>query len=203
VLSTGIVPIFCVSNVTGVGVDILKAFLFNYSPANTQTRLEDIMEIKYEKKDSNDVDGELSIDLNSTSITTSAELKTKGPQVDTEFFIESFFSVKGVGNVAYGFLSKGYVSLGQTLMLGPFSNKTFKPVMIKSIQINRIDEIEANGGQNVCFGFKAANKKEEIPKNLNRKKGLTMVSHNLKSCAFEFEAEVIMLKCSMTATIKS
>ena len=107
-----------------------------------------------------------------------------GSQEPTEMFIESFFNVKGAGLIASGFLKAGKVSVGQNLLLGPFKNEDFKLITVRSIHINRVSEKEARCRQSICVAIKPANKKEEINKEMLKKKGLVLVERENRKCAF-------------------
>ena len=104
-------PIFPVSNVTGDGIELLKLFLAKLPIIDT-----------YATAQNDDI-----------SKTVYDEL------VETEFIIDSTYNVKNVGFVVGGTVTKGEVKLNETLMMGPDKIGTFKGIMVKGIQENRVD----------------------------------------------------------------
>jgi len=181
--STNLCPIFSVSNVTGEGIEQLKSFI-------SKLPLTDIIKnqlhsIEEETKEDN------------------------GP--DTEFVIDGVYLVTGVGIVTGGTITKGQVKINQTLYLGPDKNGTFRPIIVKSMQENRVDVEEASVGQTVCLNIKSANKKDLVPlKTKTFRKGMVLVDkidfHGKKKneddlniyCIREFDAEVVVLHHATT-----
>jgi selenocysteine-specific translation elongation factor len=70
--------------------------------------------------------------------------------------VDHSFSVKGVGEVALGFIKKGIIRRHDTLMLLPAD----KEVMIRSIQMQDIDVEEATAGSRVGLAIKGATAEE-------------------------------------------
>ena len=54
------------------------------------------------------------------------------------FFFLNKQIIKGVGIVLSGVVISGTAKINQLVLLGPDKTKQFKPVLIKSIQINRV-----------------------------------------------------------------
>lgn len=53
------------------------------------------------------------------------------------------FNVKGIGYIAGGLITSGNVKVGQVLLLGPDNTRLWKHVVVKSIQVNRVNAGEA------------------------------------------------------------
>lgn len=91
-LTENIVPIFCVSNVTGAGLENITKFLHVLSPNVTSSE------------------------------------KERLEQEPIEFSVDEIFKVAEVGVVCGGLLTKGVITEGTKVKIGPFSNGNFSPV---------------------------------------------------------------------------
>lgn len=178
-----ICPIFSISNVTSEGIQNLKTFISKLPVNEIQT---------------NDCENEITEDSVSDTI-------------ETEFVIDGTYMVTGVGLVIGGTIIKGTVFVNQTLMIGPDKNGNFKPVTIKTIHENRVFIDQAGKGQTITLSIKNANKKDQVLKTKNFKKGMSLIGINkayqttkkganpLDSlCIREFEAEVQIFHHSTT-----
>ncbi|CAJ1357698.1 unnamed protein product [Effrenium voratum] len=118
-------PIFCVSNVTGDGLPLLRCFL-----RCLPSRLQDSGLFK-------------------PPSCLGAELLLEGDlsRGPAEFHIDSIYVVPGVGLVVGGVVRAGRIRPGQQLLLGPDKVSQFKPVLIKTIQYKRVNVDSAESGQ--------------------------------------------------------
>ena len=85
------------------------------------------------------------------------------------FIIDRKYLVSGIGLVISGVLKNGIIKKGDTLFLGPFSDKYYK-VLVRSIHNNfreNIDELVA--GQGGCLNIKCVNSKEVLKRKMIRK----------------------------------
>lgn len=115
-----------------------------------------------------------------------------------EFDIHERFVVTGIGLVVSGTLRSGTIKTGQVLLCGPDRFKKFRPVVIKSVHVNRVPEEEAYAGSFACFSIKALNKKEELSK-ADFRKGMCLLDPSLDPVPiWQFEAEVIVLHHATT-----
>lgn len=114
-----IVPLFCVSNVTLRGIQLMHTFL-------------NLIGKKKEKvvKDSK-----------------------------VEFFIDTTWSISGVGTVVGGQLTMGEVNVGDKLWLGPNNNKYTK-ITVRSIHCKRVLVQKAESGCYFCFAIKGVDKQD-------------------------------------------
>lgn len=111
-------PIFCVSSLTGEGIENLRAFLRDIPkpPFKSMIRGEE---------------------------TKSDCEKSTDSEITTQFVVDSQFMTKAFGLILGGVVVKGSVKLNQELMFGPDKNGNFKPVIIKGIHEDRVPITEA------------------------------------------------------------
>ena len=115
-----------------------------------------------------------------------------------QFDINENFLVSGVGVVVSGLVKGGTIKLNSPLLLGPDKANQFKPVVVKSIHVNRVSAEEAVAGEFACLAIKPANKKEVLSRDEFRK-GMVMVDGNSKpESIWEFDAEVLILHHATT-----
>lgn len=133
-------------------------------------------------------------------------LKTRNQENDmiggiddpVEFDIHERFVVTGVGLVVSGTLRSGTIKTGHILLCGPDKFKKFRPVVVKSIHVNRVPDEEAFAGSFCTFAIKAVNKKDELSKS-DFRKGMCLLDPALDPFpVWEFEAEVFVLHHSTT-----
>jgi GTPase len=115
-----------------------------------------------------------------------------------EVDIHERFTVTGIGLVVSGTLKSGTVKVGQIMLCGPDKFKKFRPVVIKSLHVNRVSVEEAQAGSFVCCAIRSTNKKEELSKE-DFRKGMCLLDPALEPApAWEFDAEVVVLHHSTT-----
>lgn len=141
-------PIFCVSSLTGEGIENLRTFLRDIPKPPFKSM------IRGEEQKS---DGEKS---------------TPESEITTQFVVDSQFMTKAFGLILGGVVVKGTVKLNQELMFGPDKNGNFKPVIIKGIHEDRVPITEAGVSQSVCVNVKS---KDPIKRNHIRK-GVSLIN---------------------------
>eukprot|EP01032_Pedospumella_encystans_P023407 gene23407-26498_t len=181
--SDRITPVFTLSSVTGQGVDLLKAFVATVRRSPARySGVDADPEVTYERM----------------------------PHI--HFAIDGVFEVRGVGLVVGGTVTRGKISVGDVLYLGPDKAGAFTQVMIRSIECRRTTITEAVKGTSCTFAVRPINRKITLRKNAFRK-GMVMVDGLQvpapgkgatgeitippKACR-EFEASVIILHHSTT-----
>jgi GTPase len=105
-----------------------------------------------------------------------------------EFCIDEIFNIHRVGLVVTGIVLRGSISVGDHLLLGPFSNGDFRKVKIRSIHVHRTSVKRAGSGQTASLSFKRV-KKGDV------RKGMALVHPSLKPLGcMKFEAEITLLE---------
>ncbi|KAK7871341.1 hypothetical protein R5R35_007600 [Gryllus longicercus] len=100
-LASNVVPIFCVSSVTGEGLELITKFLHVLPPG------------------------------------VGVKEKERLEQEPCEFQIDETFRVPEVGTVVGGLLTRGVVTEGTQLVIGPMNDGSFMPVKVQSIHRNK------------------------------------------------------------------
>jgi GTPase len=149
-LTENVVPIFCVSSVSGEGLELLLKFLHVLPPGISATEKE--------------------------------RLEQESP----EFQIDENFKAGDVGQIIGGLLTKGVITEGMQMQIGPHKNGTFQNVMIKSIHRNRVPCRMVRAGQSAALCLNSY-----IP-NLRNGMVLLKADSNAKGCLF-FQASVSVL----------
>ena len=113
---------------------------------------------------------------------------------DVEMYIDSTFSVPGVGTVVGGQLLSGNIKVGDKLLLGPTKGK-YTTIQVRSIHCKRVPMQKVNFGSYICLGLR------KVDRNTIRR-GHVIISLTSKKLAItEFSANVSVLK-SHSTTIK-
>ena len=111
-----------------------------------------------------------------------------------KMFIDSIWSVPGVGTVVGGHLNSGKISINDKLFIGP-NNGKYDTVSVRSIHSKKVPVSFVTYGSYVCLGLKKIDKK-------NIKKGNIIVSDmSQKLLVCSFKANVRIMKTHST-TIK-
>lgn len=148
-LDNNIVPIFCVSSVTGDGLSLLKKFLFVLPPRISNKERE------------------------------------KLEQEPAEFQIDEVFHVDH-SIIVGGLLTKGVITQGTTLLLGPMDNCTFVPVTVGSIHRNKVPCRVVCAGQSASLSLRGPNS--------SLRKGMKLMSVEARPRAcFYFQARTQIL----------
>lgn len=121
----------------------------------------------------------------------------------TEYVIDNYYNVKGVGLVVAGTITRGTVSVGDKLFLNISKNNSFTEIGVKSIYNE--ESCPTNklvAGQHCTINIKESNKKKTLTKN-DLQKGMVIVSKNSCTLAREFIAIVYIFHHQTTITKKS
>ncbi|CAH1153596.1 unnamed protein product [Phaedon cochleariae] len=122
-LTENVVPIFCVSSVSGEGLELLLKFLHVLPPG------------------------------------ISLKEKERLEQESPEFHIDENFKAGDVGQILGGLLTKGVITEGTKMQIGPMKDGAFQKVTIKSIHRNRVPCRMVRAGQSaaVCLDIYVPN----------------------------------------------
>jgi GTPase len=116
-------------------------------------------------------------------------------QVDknVELLIDSTYSVTGHPTIVSGILKSGKVKVNDTLLIGPFSDSSYKQVKVRSIHLNYRDLKEANPGSFICLSLKNVNRRDI-------KKGMILITddNTLKISVKKFIAQIHVLHSPTT-----
>ena len=125
----------------------------------------------------------------------------KGFDDPVQYDINENFMVSGVGIVVSGILKAGTIKPNSQLLLGPDKANQFKPVMVKTIHVNRCQADEAYAGQFACLAIRPTNKKDSLGRD-DFRKGMVLMDPSLKpEPIWEFEAEVLVLHHATTIQV--
>lgn len=191
ILFDRVCPIFCVSSVSGEGIERLRTFI-----SMLMSRSAHLQNLKIQNNPNNNNNNNSS---NNTNIANANNIISPIPNLinanTVEFLLDCVFTVKGIGLVISGTLVSGKVIIGMNLMLGPDTKGEFKQVTIKSIHYKRTPCSEIAAGNSCCFNIKS---KHEI-KQSDIRKGMVLLDKdsNYKT-VWEFEAEVMILHHATT-----
>lgn len=115
-------------------------------------------------------------------------------ETNVKMFVDSIWSVPGVGTVVGGHLKSGCIRVNDKLYLGPNNNK-YEAISVRSIHCKKVPVQEVNRGSYVCLALKKIDKKQI-------RKGNVIISdksQQLLTC--EFSANIKVMKTHST-TIK-
>lgn len=149
-LTENVVPIFCVSSVSGEGLELLTKFLYVLPPGS------------------------------------SSKEKERLEQEYPEFHIDENFRAGEVGQILGGLLTKGVITEGTPMRIGPMKDGSFQEVSVKTIHRNRVPCRIVRAGQSAAICLTTY-----IP---NLRNGMVLVSRdeNPSGCLF-FQANVSVL----------
>ena len=109
-----------------------------------------------------------------------------------ELLVDTTYSVTGHSTILSGMLRSGTVKVNDNLLIGPFSDSTYKQVKVRSIHLNYRDLKEAKAGSFICISLKNITRREI-------KKGMILISDdNLKLAIKKFVAEIHILHSPTT-----
>lgn len=149
-LADNIVPIFCVSSVSGVGLDLLSRFLYLLPPGVSNKERERL------------------------------------EQEVCEFQIDETFKVPEVGLVVGGLLTRGVITEGAPLYIGPDDRGDFTPVTVTSLHRNKAPcrIVRASQAASLCLS----------PGLLNIRHGMVLLGRDTpqSACLF-FQASVVVI----------
>ena len=102
-------------------------------------------------------------------------------------YIDEKFNVTGVGLVVAGLIENGSIRAGEYALLGPFDDGSFRPVRVKSIELNRVPVERSDAGQIAAFAISRA-EYDEI------RRGMVLLGLNAKPIAVRrFSADIRVL----------
>ena len=121
-------------------------------------------------------------------------------ELPTEFLIDQFFNVAGVGLVVAGTLLTGLVSLNHSLLMGPNTQGKFNLVTVKSIHHMRTAVPVLLPGQTGAFVVRSRTK--EHVKTFGIRKGMVLLDASLKPTATRsFTCDVLVLHSQTTMRV--
>lgn len=116
-------------------------------------------------------------------------------QIDknVELLIDSTYTVTGHPTIVSGLLKSGKIKVNDNLLIGPFSDSSYKQVKVRSIHLNYRDLKEANPGSFICLSLKNINRREI-------KKGMIIITddNTLKVSVKKFIGQIHVLHSPTT-----
>lgn len=186
ILFDRVCPIFCVSNVSGEGIEKLRSFI-----SLLMSRSGNLQSLTLPQNINNSSNSNNNNSLEKTSNNLNSNINNN----KIEYLLDCVFTVKGIGLVISGTLVSGKVTIGNTLMLGPDVKGDFKQVTIKSIHYKRTPCDEITAGNSCCFHIKS---KDNIKQSDIRKGMVLLDKESNYKTVWEFEAEVMILHHATT-----
>ncbi len=101
-------------------------------------------------------------------------------QSEVEFIVDDYFQLKGIGLVLSGTVSRGTLSVGDSLELGTNKNNGFTSIDIKSIYLDDQPVKTLTAGHHCTIGIKETNKKKSSQK-INIRRGMVAVDPKLST----------------------
>ena len=114
---------------------------------------------------------------------------------NVEYYVDTTFTVPGVGTVVGGHLVSGSINVGDALLLGP-NNGKYEKIYVRSIQCKKVTVQSVNYGSYVCLGLKKIERKHI------RRGNVLLSIQNDPLAVLEFKATITILK-SHSTTIRT
>ena len=110
-----------------------------------------------------------------------------------ELLVDNTYSVTGHSTILSGMLRSGTIKTNDTLLMGPFSDSSYRQVKVRSIHLNYKELKEAKAGAFICISLKNITRREI-------KKGMMLISDdsNLKLAVKNFIVEIHILHSPTT-----
>uniref|UniRef100_A0A2P2IDC5 GTP-binding protein 1 n=1 Tax=Hirondellea gigas TaxID=1518452 RepID=A0A2P2IDC5_9CRUS len=161
-------PVFLVSAVTGINMDKLNLFMSRLR----STTLWD--------PPTDDSKEEIDVDLHFG-------------HGETVFEIDETFAVRGVGVVLSGTVTSGKMSVNQAMCLGPFSDGSFKYLLIRSVHAKRRPVEDAIAGESCSVSVRFKNVREKVDR-AHIRRGMVLVDEaHVPLPVTVFTAQVLVL----------
>jgi len=101
-----------------------------------------------------------------------------------ELHIDNTFSVRGIGTVVGGMLKKGTIKTGNTYYMGPYRDRSYREVKVRTMEVKRTLVDEFKSGAYVCVSLPKVSR-------LEVERGMVLLEKPCKAIS-EFEAEIII-----------
>jgi len=108
-----------------------------------------------------------------------------------EYEIDETFAVRGVGLVVSGVMTSGRLTDNDKSFLGPFSDGTFKEVLLKSIHQKRVPTGAAVAGDTASIAIRFLKRKELVDRSMIRK-GM-IITNVIPKPVWKFQAKAKVL----------
>jgi len=110
-----------------------------------------------------------------------------------ELLVDNTYSVTGHSTIVSGMLRSGTIKQNDTLLIGPFSDSSYRQVKVRSIHLNYKELKEAKAGSFICVSLKNVTRREI-------KKGMILITddNNLKLAVKKFVAQIHILHSPTT-----
>lgn len=183
-------PIFEISSVTGVGLDLLRDFIKRLTVKHSAS---------VEKQD------KVHADLASSKcFDNSKSNEVDHSKLPSEFYLDDVYLVQGVGIVVGGTLTRGKkLSVNDKLLIGPDKSGYYRQVVLKSIHRQCVPSNSVFHGQHATLAIKQLGRNKDALKRTQFRKGMVVVADGefkllQTNTVLEFEAIVKVLHHSTT-----
>ena len=111
---------------------------------------------------------------------------------EVELIIDNTYSVPGHSTIVSGMLKSGTLKVNDNVLIGPFTDSSYKSIKVRSIHLNYKDLKESTSGSYICVSLKNITRREI-------KKGMIIISDNsLKIAVKQFKAQIHILHSPTT-----
>ena len=176
-------PVFFVSCVTGVHIGLLHDYI-----GRLKTKRVDWLKVASGVSDKPGTD-----ELENKLGVSGAGGDEAGEAGGCEFLIDETFLVTGVGVVVSGTVQRGRMHGNSTLLLGPHSDGSFKPVYVRTLHCKRMAVDTVGAGDSCAASLRALGRRDHITRSSIRR-GMLLIDPQLNPAATTtFDAEVHIL----------